>query len=71
MGDWNRLVRFVSWAEDLFPAKKYMLIVWNHGAGWRGISFDESSQNSISVPALGPWPNRAVGPPVDAPPELV
>jgi hypothetical protein len=25
----------VSWGEETCPAKKYMLVIWNHGQGWR------------------------------------
>jgi hypothetical protein len=53
MGDWHRLVDFAVWARLTFPAKKYMLIVWNHGGGWQGISFDDQSNNNISVRQLG------------------
>jgi hypothetical protein len=53
MGDWRRLVDFTVWARLTFPAKKYMLIVWNHGGGWQGISFDDQSHNNISVRQLG------------------
>jgi hypothetical protein len=53
MGDWHRLVAFTVWARLTFPAKKYMLIVWNHGGGWQGISFDDQSNNNISVRQLG------------------
>ncbi|KRR06474.1 hypothetical protein CQ12_16740 [Bradyrhizobium jicamae] len=26
---------FVNWSVDRYPAKKYMLVIWNHGHGWR------------------------------------
>ncbi len=35
MGDPNVLKSFVSWGKDKYPAQKYMLIIWNHGQGWR------------------------------------
>ena len=63
MGDWNHLVDFVNWARTNYPAKKYMLIVWNHGDGWRnkgialpltrGISYDDVTGNHISAVQLG------------------
>lgn len=63
MGDWNHLVDFVTWAKKNYPAKKYMLIVWNHGDGWknkkifgdiiRGISYDSETKNEISTIQLG------------------
>jgi hypothetical protein len=33
-GDPNVLKAFVEWAATKYPAKKFMLILWNHGAGW-------------------------------------
>jgi hypothetical protein len=35
MGDAATLAAFVDWAESLYPAKKYMLLIWSHGQGWR------------------------------------
>jgi len=34
MGDWKHAVDFVKWARKNYPAKKYMLILWDHGSGW-------------------------------------
>lgn len=31
------LIDFVSWAKKNYPAKKYALILWNHGTGWKEI----------------------------------
>ena len=61
MGDYKQLVDFANWAKTNYPAKKYMLIVWNHGAGWiksrglgdRGISYDDETGNHITTPQLG------------------
>ncbi len=64
MGDWNHLVDFVKWSKDTYPAKKYLLIVWNHGSGWarggseeevwiKGISYDDETGNHITTPQLG------------------
>jgi clostripain len=35
MGRIESLTGFVRWAMQRFPAKKFMLIIWNHGQGWR------------------------------------
>ncbi len=62
MGDYKHLVDFTNWAKTTYPAKKYMLVVWNHGAGWiksrgldatRGISYDDETGNHITTPQLG------------------
>jgi cysteine peptidase C11 family protein len=60
MGDWKELVKFAKWAKEKYPAKKYMLTVWNHGAGWeksimttKGISYDDETHNHFTTPQLG------------------
>lgn len=62
MGDWKHLAEFGIWAKTNFPAKHYMLIVWNHGSGWvkaradfsaRGISYDDETGNHITTVGLG------------------
>jgi hypothetical protein len=35
MGRPEPLKDFLSWAMSKFPANHYMLIIWNHGQGWR------------------------------------
>jgi hypothetical protein len=34
MGDYKEVESFVTWSEQNFPARHYMLILWDHGAGW-------------------------------------
>jgi hypothetical protein len=61
MGDYKHLMDFANWAKTTYPAKKYMLVVWNHGAGWvkyrgagtKGISYDDETGNHITTPQLG------------------
>jgi len=61
MGDWKTLAAFGKWAKAAYPAKKYMVIVWNHGAGWiksapgetKGISYDDETGSHITTPQLG------------------
>ncbi|OGS07539.1 MAG: hypothetical protein A2270_09750 [Elusimicrobia bacterium RIFOXYA12_FULL_51_18] len=60
MGDYKRVVDFVAWAKTNYPAKRYMLIIWNHGSGWmdpkgspKGISFDDETGNYIRTPQIG------------------
>jgi hypothetical protein len=61
MGDYKSVIDFAKWAKSAYPAKKYMLIFWNHGAGWtkngqpritKGISYDEESGNHINTPQM-------------------
>ncbi len=57
MGSADNLVLFAKRALRLYPAKKLAVIVWNHGAGRLGISFDDVSKNYMRVDDLG----RALG----------
>lgn len=60
MGDYKSVIEFVNWAKAKYPAKRYMLILWNHGSGWlksqgasvhtRGISYDDETGNNITTP---------------------
>ncbi len=46
MGNSNSLVDFVDWATTNYPtANTYALILWDHGGGWDGICWDETSDN--------------------------
>ena len=60
MGDWRTLRDFVAWGKSAYPADRYVLIVWNHGNGWRrstdpkplisrGVSYDDQTGNSIDT----------------------
>ncbi|OIO01015.1 MAG: hypothetical protein COX65_09200 [Elusimicrobia bacterium CG_4_10_14_0_2_um_filter_56_8] len=62
MGDYKTLVNFVNWSKATYPARKYMLVVWNHGSGWdkaraldvtKGISYDDETGHHINTPQLG------------------
>jgi hypothetical protein len=35
MGDDKVLADFVSWGMDKYPAKRYFLVIWDHGQGYR------------------------------------
>lgn len=52
MGDPQTLINFVSTAVELFPAKRYLLDLWDHGSGWsdkddprpnKGVCWDDSN----------------------------
>ncbi|MDO8805994.1 MAG: clostripain-related cysteine peptidase [Elusimicrobiota bacterium] len=53
MGSEANLVRFVKRGIRSFPAKKTAVILWNHGSGRLGISYDDVSKNSMEVDKLG------------------
>ncbi|MDO1444641.1 clostripain-related cysteine peptidase [Rhodocytophaga aerolata] len=43
-GDPKELTKFIDWSVAKFPAKKYGLIIWNHGDGWRKQNFVEEKR---------------------------
>ena len=48
MADPETLADFVLWSKENYPAKKYMLVLWDHGGGSRtGIFVDELFDNDI------------------------
>jgi hypothetical protein len=59
MGKAQTLQEFVRWGVAAFPAEKYCLVLWNHGAGWRsekkgspitrGFSYDDATGNHIDT----------------------
>lgn len=65
MGKAASLQEFVRWGTAMFPAERYCLVLWNHGAGWRsaklpktratrGFSYDDvtgSHIDTIELPA--------------------
>lgn len=62
MGSANTLRAFVQWAKTNYPADRYVLILWNHGSGWRiqderygtrGFSFDDEFFTHIDTWQLG------------------
>lgn len=76
MGDWRTLSEFIKWGVANYPAKRFFIVVWDHGTGWHGleqkqvtdISYDEISGHSISTPELGfamEEAQRAIGHKVD------
>ncbi|HNW43361.1 MAG TPA: clostripain-related cysteine peptidase [Elusimicrobiales bacterium] len=60
MGSWQYMVDFVNWTKANYPAQKYALVIWNHGAGWnkdlpltaRGISYDDETGHHMTTPEL-------------------
>jgi len=59
MGDPQTLVDFTNWAVTNYPAKKYLLVIWNHGGGFRSLKLakdiawdDTSGGDKITMPEL-------------------
>jgi hypothetical protein len=49
MGDPKSLAAFVKWGREKYPAKHTMLVIWNHGQGWRA----PNDQTPSSAPPAG------------------
>ena len=46
MGERSTLADFLTWTQENYPAKKYQLILWDHGgASINGVVFDELFKN--------------------------
>jgi hypothetical protein len=59
MADPATLTSFVNWAAANYPAEKYLLVLWNHGGGWRennipikGIIVDDTSGDFMTMAEL-------------------
>ena len=60
MGDPQTLIDFTNWATVYYPAKKYLLVIWNHGGGFRSPAYttkdiawdDTSGGDKITMPEL-------------------
>ena len=37
MGEMESLRDFAQWGVSHYPARHYLLVIWNHGAGWRAV----------------------------------
>jgi hypothetical protein len=55
MGKPEALAHFVDWAKREYPAHRYMLVIWNHGQGWR---FQLSTDRNLRMES-----SRGVSPP--------
>ncbi len=75
MGDWRTLADFIRWGVANYPAKHYLIDVWDHGTGWHDshlhgadISHDDFTHHWITTQQLG-WAMReaatAIGHKVD------
>ncbi|HEY5587252.1 MAG TPA: clostripain-related cysteine peptidase [Ruminiclostridium sp.] len=49
MGKQSTLQDFLIWGVKNYPAKKYAVIMWDHGSGAKGFGYDE---NNLSDPSL-------------------
>jgi hypothetical protein len=53
MGDPQTLKDFVNWTMNNYPANRYFLVLWDHGAGFMGFCFDVTSGgDALTLPEL-------------------
>jgi hypothetical protein len=59
MGDPTTLIDFTDWVITNYPAKKYLLVIWNHGGGFRSLNLakdiawdDTNGGDKITMPEL-------------------
>ena len=52
MADPQTLTDFLNWSVANYPAEKYILVLWDHGAGWEGIISDDSGGGLMDTPGL-------------------
>ena len=78
MGSAEQLFEFIRWAVEHFPAQRYMIDLWDHGAGWHAkskgqfspldISWDDQTGHHITTEQLGVVMRKVrdlVGRPID------
>jgi len=52
MGHPDTLASFVEWAKRKFPANHFMLVIWDHGDGWRFLHTVSPQRNSAEARAI-------------------
>lgn len=49
MADPATMTAFIKAAKDAAPAQRYCFISWDHGGGWRGLNWDDTSSEETGV----------------------
>ncbi|WP_299755617.1 clostripain-related cysteine peptidase [uncultured Chloroflexus sp.] len=52
MGDPATLSDFLIWGIENYPAKRYAIILWDHGASWLGIASDDTDGDVLNLPEI-------------------
>ncbi len=53
MGDPQTLIDFVTWTVQNYPAKYYMLDLWNHGGSYNGACWDDTDgSDNLNLPEI-------------------
>ena len=48
-GDPQVLLDFIKWTGKNYPAKHYLLVLWNHGAGWDDTNIYRTARNDLRL----------------------
>lgn len=64
-GDPLHVQRLIEYSTSNFPAKRYGLVMWDHGGGWQGMADDEDAgpndaHDSLTLPELRGALSRAI-----------
>ncbi len=49
MGDPQVLKQFIDYGFTYYPAERLILVIWDHGQGFRGVSYDYDTKNHMSM----------------------
>jgi len=50
MGSYETLRDFITFCKKWYPAERYMLLLYDHGAGWKGACVDITSGGDVLTP---------------------
>jgi hypothetical protein len=49
MGDPQTFINFTTWAVDHYPARRYLVVFWDHGGGWHGACWDDTDADHLDL----------------------
>lgn len=52
MGDPAVLADFIEWGITNYPAERYALVIWDHGAAWFGVASDDTDEDMLTLPDI-------------------
>ncbi|PDW03871.1 clostripain-related cysteine peptidase [Candidatus Viridilinea mediisalina] len=52
MGDPAVLADFIEWGITNYPAERYALVLWDHGAAWFGVASDDTDEDMLTLPDI-------------------
>jgi len=58
MGDPQTLANFMTWSIQNYPANRYIVVLWDHGSGWKSfgntksVCIDDTNGDYLTIPEL-------------------